>query len=250
VSALRPAAVLAMGAIALATLAAAAGALAWASRLPRFDVRVIEVRADAPADAQAGSHAALRHVSRAQVRAAVSGRLRAGWFSMRLGEARAVFESIPWVAGASVRRVWPGRLVATLRERHSVGVWDDGRMLGDDGTLFAGNIAEAELDGPQVQFSGPPHYAPQASAELARWNSDLAAMGSGLARVDISERGSWTLRSQSGQAFELGRDDPPGSIDRRIADIRTQYPAVLAHLGAAPTRVDARYGNGFTVNGP
>jgi cell division protein FtsQ len=238
VSAPRPANLLAAGCLALALLVAAGGALAWAARLPRFDVARIEVRGD------------LRHVSHAQVRAAISGRLRAGWFSMRMNEARAAFESIPWVASVSVRRAWPDRLVVTLRERRSVGIWDDGRMLSEDGTLFAGNVAEAELDGPQVQFRGPARYAALAGAGMSRWIGALAGMGAALARVEISERGSWVLRTQAGQVIELGRDEPPGSVDRRLAGYASQYPSVLAQLGGPPARVDARYGSGFTVSGP
>lgn len=233
--------------LALAGLVASWGALRWTSRLPRFDLRSVEVRG-AAAD---GAPAPLRHVNRAQVRTALSGgRLDGGWFSVRLADARAAFESIPWVGAVSVRRVWPDRLVATLRERRSVGLWDDGRMLAADGTLFAGNAAEAELDGPQLQFSGPADFAPQVCAGLDRWSRALQAMGMTLARVDISDRGSWTLRSSAGQSIELGRDEPEGTIDRRLAAIEQQFPAVRERIGGTPSRVDARYGNGFTVSGP
>jgi cell division protein FtsQ len=238
---------LALLVIALAGLVACWGALRWTSRLPRFDLRAVEVHGAA----DDGAPAPLRHVNRAQVRTALSGgRLDGGWFSIHLADARTAFESIPWVGSVSVRRVWPNRLVATLHERRSIGLWDDGRMLAEDGTLFAGNPAEAELDGPQLQFSGPARFAPQACAGLARWSQALAAMGMTLARIDVSERGSWTLRSAAGQAIELGRDEPEGSIDRRLAAIQQQFPTVLARIGGTPTRVDARYGNGFTVSGP
>jgi len=231
-------ALLARSAAALALALLAVAGIAWAARQPRFDLHRIEVRGD------------LRHVSRAQVRSAIAGRAAGGWFTVRLDRVRAAFETIPWVAAASVRRVWPDRLEVELVERRAVGAWDDGRLLAQEGVLFAGNADEAELDGPQVQFSGPPGYAPLAGAGLAGWKSALAAMGTNLAAVEISERGSWTLRAGSGQVIELGRDDPPGTLGQRLSKVAASYPVVVAQVGGAPARIDARYGNGFTVSGP
>ena len=72
-------------ALAAAALCALAAALLWTVQQPRFDFRRIEVVGD------------LRHVSRAAIRAAIAGRLRGNFFTMRLAESRAAFEAIPWV---------------------------------------------------------------------------------------------------------------------------------------------------------
>ena len=99
------AATLMSAAAAVLLLAAAAG---WVFQRPWFDVRQIELRA-AGADG-------LRHVNEHAVRAAATGRLRGNFFTMRLEEARRVFESVPWVAAVSLRRAWPDRLVVTLTD--------------------------------------------------------------------------------------------------------------------------------------
>ena len=137
-----------------ALLLGAASALLWAAQRPRFDFRRIEVVGE------------LRHVNRSAVRAALAGRLAGNFFTMRLADSRAAFETIPWVAAASVRRVWPDRLVVRLVERRALGVWSDGRVLSDAGQLFEGNPAEAELDGEQIEFSGPAHLAAEAVEKL------------------------------------------------------------------------------------
>jgi len=134
-----------------ATLVALLGAaLLWLAQRPRFEFHRIEIVGE------------LRHVGRAAVRAAIAGHLQGNFFTMRLTRARAAFEAIPWVASASVRRVWPDELVVTLVERRAIGIWSDGRVVSDAGQLFDVNPAEAELDGPQIEISGPPAYAAEA----------------------------------------------------------------------------------------
>jgi len=225
-------------ALAAAVACALAAALLWTVQRPRFDFQRIEVVGQ------------LRHVSRAAIRAAIAGRLRGNFFTMRLAESRAAFEAIPWVASASVRRVWPDRLVVTLVERRAVGVWSDGRVVSDAGQLFDVNPAEAELDGPQVEFSGPPGLAADAVAKLGSFRDALRALPATLAAIDISNRASWSLRTQSGQTLDLGRDDPPGSVQARLDAIAANYPLVLAQMSGPPGHIDARYNNGFAATRP
>ena len=127
----------------LALLVLTGTAVAWVAQRPAFDFRHVEVR---------GSQGDLQHVSSAALRAAVAGKLRGGFFTMQLEEARQLFEAVPWVAGASVRRVWPDRLVVTLTEHRALGVWSDGRLLSDAGVLFVANAAEAEIYGLDADF--------------------------------------------------------------------------------------------------
>jgi len=225
-------------ALAAAVLLALTAAALWAAQRPRFDFRRIEVVGD------------LRHVSRAALRAAIAGRLHGNFFTLRLADARQAVETIPWVASASVRRVWPDRLVVTLVERRAVGVWSDGRVVSDAGQLFDVNPAEAEQDGPQVDFSGPPALAAEAVDKLATLGAGLRALPATIAAIDISERASWTVRTQSGQTLDLGRDDPPGSVQARLAAIVANYPLVVAQLSGPPARIDARYTNGFAATRP
>lgn len=219
---------------------AAAGAAFWLAQRPWFDLQRIEVRGD------------LRHVSRAAVRAAVAGRLRGNFFTIRLDEAQRVFESVPWVAAASVRRAWPDRLVVTLSEHRALGVWSDGRILSDRGRLFVANVAEAELDGPLPEFDGPPEFAMEAARRFHEFSALLAPLGLAIDAVRISERAAWSLETSAGAAagprFELGRDDPPGRLAQRIAAIVARYPLVVATLSGPPARIDARYPNGFAAS--
>ena len=147
----------------IACLIAVGGGLAWVAQRPHFSLRAIEVHGD------------LQHVTSASVRAAVAGRLRGNYFTMRLDEARRVMEGVPWVAQASVRRVWPDRLLVTLVEHRALGVWNDGRLLSDAGELFVANPAEAEIHGPLPAFEGPVSGRARCRAALLRVRGDAGS---------------------------------------------------------------------------
>ncbi len=239
--AMRVATRLLLGATVLVVLGEAA---VWVARRPMFDVDRIELRA---ADAAVG----LRHVSVAAVRAALrgdtKGGLRGNFFTLRLEDARRVFETVPWVAAASVRRIWPDRLVVTFAEHKALGTWGEGRLLSDAGVLFVANPDEADSDGELPDFDGPERFAREAAQRFRDWSAALLPLRMQIDAITISERASWTLRTRDEVAFELGRDEPPGRITQRLAAVVASWPAVRARVQGSPTRVDLRYANGLAV---
>lgn len=229
-------------ALAAAALVVVGAVLLWVAQRPVFDIRRIELR---------GADGPLQHVSAAAVRAALrgagKGRLRGSYFTLRLDEARQVFESVPWAAAVSVRRAWPNRLVVTFREHRALGIWGDGRLLSDAGVLFIANPAEAETDGALPEFDGPERFAPEAVRRFRELSALLAPLQMAVEAIEVSERAAWRLRTDTEQTFELGRDEPPGRIAQRLAEVVTSYPLVLARAQGAPPRIDLRYANGFAV---
>jgi cell division protein FtsQ len=234
--AMRRAAVL-VSAVAVAVLLA--GAAGWFVQRPWFDLRQIEVRA-------AGGEG-LRHVNANAVRSAAIGRLSGNFFTMRLEEARRVFESVPWIAAVSLRRGWPDRLLVTLAEHRAIAIWDDGRLLSETGRLFVANVAEAEVYGPLPQVDAPPRFSVDVARRLPQLAAWAAPLGLSVDAIQVSERASWTLRADGGLVIELGRDDPPGRLDECLAMIAGHYPTIAAHAGADLLRIDARYPQGFAV---
>ena len=93
-------------------------------------------------------------------------------------------------------------------------------------------------------------FAPEAVARIAPFARACHALGTALAGIAVSDRGSWSLRTARGQVFDLGRDDPSGAVQRRLDGLVRNDPVVVARLGGAPAYVDARYDNGFAASGP
>jgi cell division protein FtsQ len=225
-----------------AALAVLGGAFVWLAQRPYFALRAIEVRGE------------LQHVTSASVRAAVAGRLKGNYFTMRLDETRRLLESVPWVAQASVRRVWPNRLLVTLVEHRALGVWDDGRLLSDTGELFIANPAEAEIHGALPVFEGPESAARDAARRYYEFAALLAPLGMKIASVDVSERRSWALEVAGAEGdatrLELGRDTDSMTLHDRLAQVVAAYPMVAARVGGTPRSIDARYPNGLAASPP
>jgi cell division protein FtsQ len=207
----------------------------WVAQRPWFDFKRVELRGE------------VRHVTRAAVRSALAGRLSGNYFTLSLDEARRAFETVPWVAAASVRRVWPDRLVVELTEHRALGVWDDGRLVSDAGRLFTANPAEAEVYGPLADFSGPAALAPEAVRRYAAFNAQLAPLGQKIAALEVSERASWSLATDAALELQLGRDEPPGRVEQRLRELVAAYPLLTAQAKTPPRRIDARYPHGFAV---
>ena len=218
------------------------GLLLWVAQRPYFSLRAIEVRGD------------LQHVTSASVRAATAGRLKGNYFTMRLDETRRVLESVPWVAQASVRRVWPDRLLVSVVEHRALGVWSDGRLLSDAGELFVANPAEAEIHGPLPAFEGPVSVARDAARRYYEFAAMLAPLGMKVASIDVSERRSWTVDvagiDGAATRLELGRDTDAIALNDRLAQIVAAYPMVAARVGGPPQSIDARYPNGLAALPP
>lgn len=226
----------------LAALILVAGALLWLAQRPYFALRAIEVRGE------------LQHVTSASVRAAVAGRLKGNYFTMRLDDTRRLLESVPWVAQASVRRVWPNQLLVTLVEHRALGVWDDGRLLSDAGELFVANPAEAEVHGPLPAFDGPETVARDAARRYYEFAGLLAPLGMKIASINVSDRRSWTIEVAGVDGgptrLELGRDTDSLALHDRLAQIVAAYPMVAARVGGTPRSIDARYPNGLAASPP
>jgi len=229
----------AAAALVAAVALVAAGAVGWLIQRPWFDLRHIEVHG---ANGQA-----LRHVTAHMIRTATAGRLSGNFFTLDLDQARRLVESVPWVAAVSVRRSWPDRLLITLTEHRAIAIWDEARLLSDTGQVFTANVAEAELDGDLPRVDAPLRLAAEVARRLPQLAAQVALLGLTLEAVEVSERASWTLRTADGPLLELGRDDPPGRLDERLALIAAHFPTVTAQLGADVLRIDARHPQGFAV---
>ncbi len=233
--------VAALAALLLAMLLLVSAAARWVAQRPAFEFKRIEVRGD------------LQHVTAASVRAAIAGRLKGNYFTIRLDEARRLLETVPWVAQASVRRIWPNRLQVTLREHRALGAWNDGRLLSDRGDLFVANVAEAEIFGPLPTFSGPDALARDVATRYYDFAAQLAALSLSVEGIDVSDRRSWAVEAGGTgppTRVELGREDSAGALQQRLADVVAAYPMVVARVGGPPARIDARYANGFAASAP
>jgi cell division protein FtsQ len=205
----------------------------WLVRQPGFAIRAIRVDGDV---ARNSVHT---------IRANAVPRLSGSFFTADLQVARRAFESVPWVRGAVVRREWPGRLHVTLTEHKPVALWGESALLNSYGEVFEANVGDVDED-KLARLDGPTEAAPQA-LELYRSLVPLFEKGeTGIERLSVNARGSWSLALDSGLQMELGRGTPSEVLARtqRFLDTATQ---VSQRYRQPIVYADLRHVDGYAV---
>lgn len=222
----------------VAGVAVCVAAVAWALRLPVFALRAIRIDGEVARN------------SETTIRANAAPKLAGNFVTLDLQQARAAFESVPWVRHAVVRRVWPMRLAVSLEEHQPVALWAaaDGndRLVNSFGEVFEANTGDVE-DDRLTRLHGPEGSAPAMLAMYRRLAPALAPLQAGdLTGLHLSPRGSWRVTLDKGATVELGR----GSDDEVLA--RTQHfvrtlPQVVAAYQRPLESADLRHVGGFAV---
>ncbi len=223
--------------------AAAAASLVWfLLTAPALQIKTIEVRG--PVEA-----AGLQEVTRT-VERTLSGNI----LTANINDVKKAVEGISWIQSAYVSRLWPDSLYIEVKRHRSVAIWEDGRLVSDEGVLYMSNDEPIERLLALPAFAGDPQYAPQAVKYLARFNAEAARIQARVKAVKVTFRGSWSVVLESARfasmEIELGRaltQDGPVNHLRQVVD---NMDRVVAMLKAYPERIDARYKNAFAAQLP
>jgi len=181
------------------------------------------------------------HVPAEQVRAAVQPVLGRGFFALDLGRVHAAVAALPWVRYVQVRKRWPDALEVTVYEHVAVARWGDARWLSRAGVVFAAADEPALAALPHL--AGPDSRRDEVIALYRQAQSLFVSQGRGVRELQVSTRGSWSLRLDDDTDVMIGRDDP----QQRLARFVRLLPQVLTGSSQRLARVDLRYTNGFAV---
>ncbi len=179
-------------------------------------------------------------VDDAAVRDAVLPLVQNGFFAVDLDQVRMAVAALPWVEKVDVRKRWPGRLEVRLSEHTPVARWSDGRMLSEDGKLFA---APKGAGRGLPLFEGPETRAGELMALHSIARPLFLPLGLKVDTVQLSARGSLSLLLNDGTRIEAGRGDPQA----RLARFARMLPKIRADDPRLLQRADLRYTNGFTL---
>jgi cell division protein FtsQ len=211
----------------------------WALRHPLFAIGGIVVQGD------------VTHSSVATLRANVAPRLAGNFFTVDLQQARAAFESVPWVRQAVVRRQFPNKLRVELQEHQPEALWGadtESRLVNNFGEVFEANPGDVEQDG-MPRLVGPDGTAEQVLAMYRGLKPLLERLDLGIEQVVLTGRGGWTLHLDSGATVELGRGsaDEVMARSQRFAQTLTQVTAKYGRRPEALVTADLRHGDGYAV---
>lgn len=214
-------------------------ALAWAVRLPAFAIRGVSVVGD------------VSHYNAITLRANVMPHLKGNFFTLDVNAARKVFETMPWVRQAVVRREFPNRLRVQLQEHRAVAYWGpegDSRLLNSFGEVFEANLGELEQD-ELPRLNGPDSQSAVVLAMHRTLAPLLTPMDMTLEQLDLSPRGGWRAQLDSGTTLELGSGSTAELVARteRFVQTVTQATSRYSRTVDQLASVDLRHTDGYAM---
>jgi len=163
------------------------------------------------------------------------------FFSVPLERIHGRVTDLPWVAGASVRRRWPDRLVLDVTERVPVAVWNGDTLVSSSGEAFSAvkqyvTAGLPRLSGPEDRLDEVMNYYHGITKMLNELDPDIRVM-------DVDERLTARLELDSGAELIVDRDGYTAKLRRFVRF----YQEVARPSERRLARVDLRYGNGLAV---
>jgi len=224
--------------VALTLLLVSAGVL-WASRLELFAIRAIAVTGE------------VTHNNAVTLRANVVPRLSGTFLTLDLMQARKAFESVPWVRQAVVHRDFPNRLRVQLLEHQAVAYWgaeSESRLLNNFGEVFEANLGELEQDN-LPRLNGPDGHSAQVLAMYQALQPPFELMDLGLEQLELTPRGGWRARLDTGAVLELGSGLSPEVLARtqRFLQTLTQVTSRYGRKPEALETADLRHQDGYAI---
>jgi cell division protein FtsQ len=230
---------------AVVVLMALVAGLLWLAQRPVFAITHV--------DLSGMDGATLRHLNAPSVRANALGKLSGNFFTLDLNAARQVFESVPWVRRASVRREWPNGLAVEVEEHEALGTWggsDSGKLINTYGEVFVANQAEAEEDAQLLSLDGPADSEEDVVEKLEVMREWFKPLKTEPLVVTLSGRYAWRAKLSNGMVVELGREqteEDRTAMDQRVKRFVASWPQVTQQWGKEIEYADLRYPNGFAI---
>jgi cell division protein FtsQ len=157
-----------------------------------------------------------RHVSREEVLAIAGVTGTTSLVFLDVEETRARLKTNPWIADATVLKLYPGELQIGIKEREPFALWQkDGRLsvIAEDGTVLEPYVAPRLIELPLVVGRGAETRAKQFLALLDRYPAMRDFV---RASVFVGER-RWNLRLKNGIDVRLPETDVAPALERLVA---------------------------------
>jgi cell division protein FtsQ len=217
-----------------------AAAARWLARSDAFAIEHITVRGD------------LEHNNALTLRANVSHKLDGNFFTINLGQVRQVFEAVPWVRQASVRREFPNRLDVVLQEHRPVAYWgpeSGSAMLDRQAEVFEANVDDVDPQEAMPRLAGPAGTSAEVLAMYRLLQPIFALLDMTVEELTLSARGGWHAELDTGASIELGGGSAEEVRMRAERFVRTltQVTAQYGRRAQALESADLRHTDGYAI---
>lgn len=208
-------------------LGGGAWVIKWLLMTKQFAVTKVRIEGD------------IQHIDPAKLRQTITVEITNNFFALDLNKIRRAVKSLPWVAEAQVRRVWPLTLVVSVRERKVLAHWGEHSLVSPEGVVFTPDPQTIPTGLDYLQ--GSDDSASQVIEHYHWIKERLATKGMKMARLILSDRHAWYLDLSTGLRLSLGTKYTRERLERFL------YYLPRLPQAEALEQVDLRYINGFAA---
>lgn len=183
----------------------------------------------------------VQHIDHQAIQQMLLPLVKNGFFSVDVAMIKERLYQYPWVADASVRRVWPNQVVIRVSEKTPLARWNDENLISTSGDIFKPDSATFPRDLPQ--FVGPEGKHINMIENYNKINSILSPLHFKITRLELNPAEAWNLTLDNGMKMQVGRKD----ILTKINHFVKVYPKIVGGRTSDVDYVDLRYSNGFAV---
>ena len=162
--------------------------------------------------------------------------------SNEVEQLKETLSALDWVHHVNVRKNWPQGIEVEFFPESVIAYWNDNGFINREGRVL---YTEMLVGGDLPHLYGPGGSELDVMKQFQQLSQMLNNHGHEIKVLTVTERGSWSLETESGVQVLLGQEDLKARM-RRFLTVSVR----LAERGDARfvERMDARYINGVAVH--
>ena len=166
--------------------------------------------------------------------------VKKGFFSVSVDLIKDQLLQMPWVADASVKRIWPDQVIIAISEKKPIARWNEDSLISSTGEIFT---PRTPLPENLPLFVGPQGQQITMLSFYSKLNTLLSPLHLSVKRLALNPSLSWNVEFANGIKMRLGYKD----VLTRVNHFVKVYPKIVGDHAADVDYVDLRYPNGLAV---
>lgn len=183
----------------------------------------------------------LQRVSVEELETAVKEHMSLGFFGLNVAAVQASLKALPWVEEASIRRVFPDRILISVKEKTAQARWREDAALSTEGVVFYPDLKSLPPKLPK--FIGSNLHAKEMIQQYLKFLEVLGPLNLQIAVLELSPRGAFKITLDNGIAILLGKT----GLEERLGRFMLAYQKQLKSQTERMAYVDLRYTTGLAI---
>ncbi|HSW68806.1 MAG TPA: cell division protein FtsQ/DivIB [Gammaproteobacteria bacterium] len=164
-----------------------------------------------------------------------------GFFAVEVDQVKEQLLQAPWIANASVTRIWPDQVLVTITEHQPIARWNENNLLSSTGEIFTPDVNSYPAGLPH--FIGPEGQQITMLEFYSKLNDIFHPLHLKITRLQLSPYLSWDVEFVNGMKMRLGYKD----ILTRVSHFVKVYSKIVGERAGDVDYIDLRYPNGLAI---